>query len=171
MQSDQTLRRPQHRRNLLERNTGCVGGQHGIRTRMLFKCGKQRPLGLDVFEDRLNDHIRTRDAVASNVRNQSVRGVADPPRIAQAIGEELGGALHRRRKAFCVLVLQRNPQAAQRAPCGDIATHRPGADHMHMRHVEVPLLAQAFEALLQSENADQVGRGWRAQQGRNRCRI
>ena len=77
--------------------------------------------------------VGARDAVAGDVGNQPVGRVADAPRIAQALGEELRRAAHRRREPLRVLVLQRDRQPAQRAPRGDVAAHRAGADDVHVR--------------------------------------
>ena len=59
--------------------------------------------------------------------------VAHAARILQALGEELRRARHRGRQPLGVLILQRDRQAAQRAPRGDVAAHRAGADDVHVR--------------------------------------
>ena len=88
--------------------------------------------------------------ISRSVASRTRRGVL------QALGEELRRARHRRRQALGVLVLQRHREAAQRAPGGDVAAHRAGADDVHVRRLEVAVLAQRLQPLLQPEHADQV---------------
>ena len=164
VQPDEPRRVGERRRDFLERDARRVGREQRRRLRLLLDGSEQRPLGLDVLEDRLDDHVGARDAVACDVGNQPVEGVATAARILEPLREELAGPLHRRPEALGVLVLQRHGEAAQRAPGRDVAAHRPGADHVHVVGPGTPLLAEALETLLQAEHADQVLRRRRAEQ-------
>ena len=55
--------------------------------RSRFDILEQRALGLDVLEDRFDDHVGVRDAVAAHVGNQPVERIADPPRILETLGK------------------------------------------------------------------------------------
>ena len=107
----------------------------------------------------------------AHVRDQAIVRVAHAPRIAQTFGEQLPGALHRRRQSLGILVLQRDGEAAQRAPGGDVPAHRAGTDHVHMRRLSVAVLAETLQAFLQAEHADQVRCRRRAEQRRDRRGI
>ena len=133
VQADEARRIGQRGRDVLERNARRVRREDRAGLRLALERREQRALGVDVLEDRLDDDVGARDAVAGDVRNQPVGRVANAARILQAIGEQLGCALHRRRQPFRVLVLQRHRQSAQRAPGGDVAAHRAGADDVHVR--------------------------------------
>ena len=62
-----------------------------------------------------------------------------------------------------VAILQRDREAAQRAPGGDVAAHDAGADHVHAcADFADVLAAQALEPFLQEEHAHEVARGRRA---------
>ena len=103
--------------------------------------------------------------ISRSVASRTRRGSLQPAR------EQLRRAGHRRREPLGVLVLQRDGQAAQRAPRRDVAAHRAGADHVHVRRLEVAFLAQRLQPLLQPEDADQVGGRRRLEQRRDRRRI
>jgi hypothetical protein len=90
--------------------------------------------------------------------------VAQAPPKSSAARDRGGNALGR-------LILQRHRQAAQRADGGDVAAHHAGADHVHMPRREVHALAEALQALLQEEHADQVARGRVSGSAAIECRI
>ena len=100
--------------------------------------------------------VGARHAVAGDVGDEPVGRIADAARILQALGEELRRARHRRREPLGVLVLQRHREPAQRAPRRDVAAHRAGADDVHVRRLELAVLAERLQPLLQPEHADQV---------------
>ena len=78
-----------------------------------------------------------RGAFAADVGDQAVERVAHAARVAQALVEQLGRALHRRRQALGRDVLQRHRQAAHRAHRRDVAAHHAGADDVHVARLEV----------------------------------
>ena len=100
MQADEPRRIGERTRDLLERNARRIGRQDRLGLRLLLERREQRPLGVDVLEDRLDDDVGARDAVTRHVRNQPIVRVAHAARIAQPVGEELARALHRRRQAL-----------------------------------------------------------------------
>jgi hypothetical protein len=54
---------------------------------------------------------------------------------------------------------------------GDVAAHHAGAHHMHVARREVAVLAEGLQALLQVEDAHQVARGGRGEDGVERGRV
>ena len=60
--------------------------------------------------------------------------------------------LQRRLDELELAILQRDLQAAQRAPGRDIPAHDPGADHVHTLERGGRLAAQPLEAILQQEH-------------------
>ena len=106
--------------------------------------------------------VGARDAVARDVGNQPVASHRATRRGSRRrSAKSFAGALHRRREPLGILVLQRDREAAQRAPRGDVAAHRAGADDVHVRRLEAAFLAERLQPLLQPEHADQVGGGRR----------
>ena len=132
----------------------------GLRLRL--DRGEQRALGVEILEDRLDDDVGAGDAVARDIGDQAVgarRARGAGPSAAPS--NSFGCAGHRRRDPLRVLVLQRDGQSAQRAPRRDVAAHRAGTDDVHVRGLEIAVLAERLQALLQAEHADQVGGGRR----------
>ena len=176
MDADQAFRRLQRVGDVLQTQAGRVGRQHRVRPGHAFEPCEQRPLGGQVLEDRLDDHVRTRRAVALRVGNQAIEREAHLPFIAPVLAlEELRRTRDRRRDPLHRLILQRHRHAALRAHRRDVAAHHAGADHMHMARDEgrntVRRLAHRLQALLQKEHAHQVLRGRRAEDRVERGRI
>ena len=171
MQPDEPRRILHRGCDVLERNRRGVGGQDGVRLGFRFERREQTAFRLNVFEDRLDDHVRARDSVAGNVRKKAVARIANAARVAQAIREQFGRATHCGREPLGILILQGDGQPAQRAPCRDIAAHRARADHMDVRGFEIAFLAECLEPLLQPEEADEIGRRRCFKERRNRRRI
>ena len=92
MQADEARRVRERGRDLLERDRRRVGREDRVGLRALLDRGEQRPLRLDVLEDRLDDDVGLRDAVAGDVRYQPVGRVAGATRILEPLAEELRGA-------------------------------------------------------------------------------
>src|SRR5260221_4316934 len=109
-------------------------------------------------------------AVALDVGNQPVHGVADAPLVAQAPLEQRGRALDRRRNALRRRVLQGHAHAAHRAYRGDVAADDAGAHHVHVAWLEIAF-SEALEALLQEEDAHQILARRMRDQARDRGRI
>ncbi len=65
-------------------------------------------------------------------------------------------------------VLQRHFETAQRAPGGNIATHRAGADDVHVARAEGLFVTETLEALLQEKHPDQVAHLVALDQARDR---
>jgi hypothetical protein len=68
---------------------------------------EERTLGVDVLEDRLDDHVGARDAVARDVGQQPVARIARTARVLQAIGEAACSRASSRARGAPRLVLQR----------------------------------------------------------------
>ena len=73
------------RRDVLERDARRVGREDRVGLRLRLERREQRALGLEVLEDRLDDHVGARDAVAGDVRDQPVDRVADAARVLQPL--------------------------------------------------------------------------------------
>jgi hypothetical protein len=158
--ADQARRILERRRNVGQFEAGGVGGDQRLGFGARFDVGEQGLLGVEVFEDRLDDHVGLAHAIPFGVGDQAVEGEAGGFPVAQLLFEELRGAADGRRDAFHRLVLQRDGHAAQHAPGGDVAAHDAGADHMHALRRKVPrILAEALQSVLQEEDAHQVARG------------
>src|SRR5207244_9944496 len=92
--------------DLLEWNARCVGGEERVRPRLVLERGEQRPLGVEILEDRLDDHVGSRNAIAGDVGNQPIERVAGAAWILEPICEELRGALHGGAQSLCRLSAQ-----------------------------------------------------------------
>ena len=80
------------------------------------------------------------------------------PASRSALVEQLVRALERRLDVLQRAILQRDVEAAQRAPGGDVAAHDAGADHVHVLDGRGGLAAEALQAILQQEHAHQIAR-------------
>jgi hypothetical protein len=121
-----------------------------------FQRLEQRVLGGHIFENGFDDDIGMRHAVAIHIRNQAIKSSACLS--AGHAGDErtvcrpVAGRTH----AFQALVLQRHGHATQGAPGGNVAAHDASANDMNALRLERRFLAEAFQALLQEEDADQI---------------
>ena len=84
---------------VLERNARRVRREDRVGLRLLLDGREQRALRVGVLEDRLDDHVGSRDAVTRDIRDQPVGRVAHLARVAQALGEQLAGARRSRATA------------------------------------------------------------------------
>ena len=80
MQADQATRILERRADLLEWNARRVGGEQRVGLRLRFQRHEQRLLGVEILEDRLDDHVRVRHAVAGDIGNEPVERVAHAAR-------------------------------------------------------------------------------------------
>ena len=141
---------------------------------------EQLLLGLEVLEDRLDDHVGAANAVAGDVGDDAIQRVACAQGVLEALGKKPGGARKRGREPLCVLVLQGHGQPAQCAPRGDVAAHSAGAYDMHVlrrtmqvaqrlilfssltgrgdRGKGIAVATETFQSFLQLEHADEIGR-------------
>ena len=81
---------------------------------------------------------------AFDVGAQALARIGALRRLANALLEQLVRALERGLDVFRAAVLQRDGEAAQRAPRGDVAAHHAGADDVHVLDAAAPLPPMAF---------------------------
>src|SRR5690606_3007013 len=113
-----------------------------------------------VFGDGLDNDVGMANAVAAQVRDQPVGGRPCFTGILlfpdeQGLGASLGSG-----DALAVLILQRDREALERAPGGDVAAHDPGADYMYVPGSRqfAALFSESLQALLQTEYPQQIAR-------------
>ena len=158
MQSDQARRVGQFRSEFLQHDARRIAGEHrrGLHARLESRV--QFSLGVEILKDCFNDDIGERDAIAGDVSTQARRGFGHLDGVVQPFGKHVLRALHGRSDEFLFAILQRDVQAAQRAPGCNIAAHDPGADHMHVLQRNLASSIEGLEPILQVENADQIAR-------------
>jgi hypothetical protein len=92
----------------------------------------QVAFGRCVLEDRLDHEVRAFDAVSWHVALQSRHLFCRLAGHATALFKECPRVIERRLHGVRVPVLQRDREAAQRTPGGDVAAHDPRAHHVHV---------------------------------------
>ena len=104
MDADEACRIAHRRGDPFQRNTGRVGGEDRAGPGLRLERGEERALGVEVLEDRFDDHVGAGHAVARHVGDQPVGGIAHAARVLQALAEELGGATHGRRDQLQIII-------------------------------------------------------------------
>ncbi len=159
MQAEETLARIHGRTQFVQRNAGGVGREQRARLHRRFGLAIQLLLGFEIFEDRLDDEIGIGDALAVDIGLQFRRHRRDALRRFQAFGEQFLRAIQRRLDELHLAILQRDVEAAQCAPRGNIAAHHAGADHVHTLNLRVAAGTEAFQPFLQKVYAHEIAAG------------
>ena len=120
---------------------------------------KQFMFGVGVLEDGFDDDVGARHAIAGDVGRHARHELGRLAGILEALCECLARALQRRLDEFELAILQRDVEAALRAPGGDVAAHHARADHVDALERQLALAAEVLEPILQHEHAHQVARG------------
>ena len=161
----------QHAADGFQGDAGGVGGEHGGIFQHRFDAFEQVLLGVYVFDDGFDHHVRRGNAQAFEVRDQTVHGRLHPARRLQAFAEQLMGAFDGGRDEFRFPVLQGDRQSLQHAPGGDVAAHGAGADDVHPLEPRLLTPAQRFQPVLQLEGPHQVAGGFRRHQSGDGARL
>ena len=121
--------------------------------------GKDFALELEIFRHRLDDQVGAGNAIALQIGNEAVECVAYAAAVVAAdFAVKFGSALDGAADCLRAGVAERDDKAAPRAPGGDVAAHRSGADDMNA--LAVPLAAgEIFQIVAQEEHAHQILRG------------
>ena len=156
----------------LEHDARSVGGEEGGGLHARLEARVQLLLRVGVLEDGLDDDVRVGHAVRLRrpARRRS-RASARLRGILQALLEQLVRALERGLDEFEPAILQRDVEAAQRAPGGDVAAHDARADDVHVLHGRRAFAAQGLQPILQQEHAHEIARGLAGEQMRDRARF
>ncbi len=171
VQADQASGIGEAARELLEDDARGVGRENGVRLHARLELRVELALGVGVLEDRLDDDVGARDAGGLDVRGQARRHLGGLGRVAGALGEELARAGERGLDVLQLAVLQRDREAARRAPGGDVAAHDARADDVDVGDLARRLAAQRLHAVLQEEDAHEVARLVGEEQARDRARL
>ena len=167
MQAEQPLGLLQRGAQILQRDARRVGGEDRARLHLGLEAGIDLLLQLQLFRHRLDDEIGVADALGLHVRHQPVQRIAHRRALAQDLAEQIGGALDGARDRLRLHVGERHPHILAGAPGGDIAAHRAGADDVNVLDL-VAAAGELLHLLAQEEHADQVLRGRRHHQPRER---
>ncbi len=120
-----------------------------------------------VFDDRFDHDVCGADLVGCEIHRQASRGGRGVARRLESFAKQL---LRSRESGIHILlraVLQRDGEAAQRAPRGDVATHRSRADDMNP--AKAPLFRREIaKAFAQLEHAHEIARRRRDEEGADR---
>ncbi len=130
MQPDQALGARQLFGQRLEFEAGGVGRQQCRVLHARLQRRIQRALGVQALENGLDDHIGVGDTLAGYIGAQPRACLGDLVGLPQALLEQLGRTLECRLDEFQRPVLQRDIEAAQRAPGRDVTAHDAGANDM-----------------------------------------
>ena len=145
-------------RNCCERDARRVGGEDRARLHLRLDAGKHLLLEAEVLRHRLDDQVGECDAFALEIGDQAVERVANPAAVVAAdLAVEFGGALDRTGERLRLHVGEADGEAMPRAPRGDVAAHRAGADHVDAAAVPFAV-GQALELLAQEKHPDQIAR-------------
>ena len=116
----------------------------------------ERALGVCVFVDRLDDHVSLRHAVARDIGLETRERGRDAGLVLEPLREMLAGAGKRWLDEPELPILQRDIEAAQRAPGRDVAAHHARADDMDTLQVVRRPAAERLQAVLQEKCAHEV---------------
>ena len=136
-----------------------VGRQYCRRLHARLKLRVELAFDLRILNNGLDYQIGVRHAAARDIRHQAIHSRLHQVRLLETFAVHLRCALNGWRDALGIQVLQCHAQAAHCAPCRDVAPHGPGAYHVYPFDSFCAALAQRFKAILQLENAYEIGGG------------
>ncbi len=156
MQAEEAPRCGDRAAQFIERNARGVGREQGFGLHRRLGRAVQRFLGRGILEDRLDHEIGVGGALALDVGDEPRHGGFDPFRGLQPLHEQLVRTVERGLDVLHLAILQGHVEATQRAPRRDVATHDACANDVHATHVRRHALAEALQATLQEEHAQEV---------------